>query len=238
MSIVLLLRSFTPSLSFLVLLCLTSDAVVGQGMTPLVFVSSFVDDLGNIQRLRDKAANDATEAGSDYTTLAVGCIRNSTSLALELRAQAQRYRDINMGGNFSTLGPSIGEIWMKEAQLMDQVVSNCKSLLNTSDALTQMQIFRGEMAQFSAERDYLDKIVFEAAMPMALISLIANKTDSNGKASILSISKMERVALLTEIESDFGIDLNTAKPSYLVGSAQLLKRWLQNKSFKASDDVP
>lgn len=219
-------------------LCLTICAsAVADTTTSFNFVSSLVSDIAHFQHIRDKAANDATSAGSDYVGFATSCIRNSTSLSLELRSQATKYQDTNLGGQFSALGPSIADIWGQEAQLNDQFVANCKKLLSSSDALSQMQIFRGEIAELSARWDYLDETIFKAVMPMAIYSLLSTKPDSTGHMTNLNVSRSGRKTLINSIGENFGQDLVDAKPGFLIQSVLELRQFLQNDNFYSSDNA-
>lgn len=203
---------------------------------PIFFVIHLVTDLGQIHRMRNLAADEGLKNNSNFAEVATACIRGSTSLALELRSEANWYNGVALGGQFSVLGPAVATILQEEAALNDRLVTNCKSLLIATN-VTQMNITRGEFAELSAQLDYLDNSTFKQIMPMAIFSLIGDKPDAAGHMSILNITKAERSNLIKLIDDEFGPKLIGKNPPYLMASLVLLKGWLQRRDLKASDEA-
>ena len=222
--------------AFAFAILLGAGSLLADDISPISFVNSLVDDFSRIHSMRKKSSNEAAAAGGDLAQMATGCIHNSTTLALELRSQAARYADINLSGRFSELGPYISLLWQHEAQLNDEFVVVCQKLLAASNPLSETRIAQGQFSQISAQSEYVDEMVFRSIMPMAIDSLISDKPDANGRRILLNITGQDPERLRSKIENEFGDDMQGKSPGYLVRSMGLLKGWLENKGFRATDD--
>lgn len=78
------------------------------------------------------------------------------------------------------------------------------------------------MPQVRAELDYTDQTLFEVS-PAVFATLIDLRPDSKNHASHLVITKVEKSRLLSDINVQFGAQLNRKHANYMIASARIAR---------------
>jgi hypothetical protein len=79
-----------------------------------------------------------------------------------------------------------------------------------------------EMPQVRAQLDYIDQTLFEVS-PAVFATLIDLRPDSGNHASHLVITKVEKSKLRSDIDVQFGGQLNWKHANYTIASARIVR---------------
>jgi hypothetical protein len=202
---------------------------------PLAFVTDLVRVIATIDRIRNQAYEDSQKNLGSITGIATDCIRNETSLKLELSSEIERLKSMRLASPDENLTEQVANIWQDISQISEKMVSTCRTILESPEDIKAVRVATGESAELGARNDYIDKSIFVAVMPAAMFTLISRTPDSKGHMSILVISQLERAALIHEIDLTFGEKLKAKNPKYLLASVVQLREWLGQKGYTTSD---
>lgn len=208
----------------------SGSAACAQETPHLQFVTEYVRELSETERLRQRAQDDLKGSKNPLAD----CIRNTTSLKLELQSQVAIMKGMTLKAPFAGLPDQIADFYQQKINLYDRFANACSTMIAGPQPGVDYGKIAGEMPQITAKLDYVDHALFEAA-PLIFATLIDEKPDPQGHVSHLVITNAERTQLLSEIQTEFGEKLDAQDTGYLVGSAAVVKSYLL-KDFKGSDD--
>ena len=206
------------------------SAAYAQETPHLDFVTEYVRELSETERLRQRAQDDLKGGENTFPD----CIRDTTSLRLELQSQIAMMRGITLKAPFQNLPGQIADFYQEKINLYERFTNFCSTMITGPQAGVNYGKIAGEMPQITAKLDYVDHALFEAA-PLIFATLIDEKADPQGHVSHLVITNEERAGLLSAMQTEFGDKLDGRDTGYLVGSAAIVKSYLL-KGYKGSDD--
>jgi hypothetical protein len=200
----------------------------------LEFVTTYIHQLQNLERLRATAAE---EFQGDNPSKMAACIRNNTRYELELRSQISTLKRMQLNPPFDELPPSLADFNERKIELFQKMSAACEAFMSGMasgpkpgidyDAIT------AQMPKLTAEIDYIDHAIFEAT-PLVFGMLISSVPDKYNHMSNLIITTAERKRLIDDINSYFGAKLQQEQQPWLVCAATVLRDYLL-KDFNSSD---
>jgi hypothetical protein len=209
-----------------------SFAADKPGTPPLAFVTEYVRELGEIERIR-AAGEDEIKKATDEDRFAI-MIHTSTAMQLALRSHINMMKSMN-------LKPPVEEAPLSFAKFYEQKIDLHQSLIDISSAFMggpkpdiDYAKLAAELPKVRASLEFIDRAIFEAT-PLVFTALIDMKADSKGHVSHLVITKAERANLLSNLADRFGTKLDQKGSNFIVGSAVVLRGGLL-KNFKCSDE--
>jgi hypothetical protein len=206
---------------------------LAQETSHLQFVTEYIRELGEIERLRSQA-NDELNDGSDKMA---GCVRNTMRFQLELRAQISMLRNMRLNPPFDGLPPNLADFNEEKLVLYKKMGDGCAAMMAGPKPGVDYGTVAADAAKISARLEYVDRAMFKAS-PLIFMTLIDPVPDANNKMSKLIITSAEREKLIADIDSLFGGKLDQKDQGYVVSSASVLKTYLgKEKGYTASDEV-
>jgi len=200
----------------------------------LEFVSEYSRELAATERIRATGEEENKQDTKEGKLPFSGMLHASTMFELELGSQIKMLRGMRLNPPFDDLIPNITKayerkikIWQRMGEIGSEFIGGPKENVDYSKLAAEMPKLRGEL-------DFIDQALFEAT-PGVFATLIGMKEDSKGHASHLIITKEEKARLVAQLNSSFGEKLDQKNPNYTVGSARVLRDYL-NKDFKCSDE--
>lgn len=202
-----------------------------QETAPLAFVSEYVRELGAMERLREMGNDELKESGSNnFATM----IRHSTRVQLELRASIAHLTGMRLKPDYQFLIKGITDLYKQKIRLHQDLIDMSSAFIAGPKPNVDLGKLAATAPKITASLEFIDESLFKLT-PGIFITLIDMKADSEGHASHLLITSGEREELVRKIDSQFGAKLDEKNQHHLVGSASVLKAYLQ-KDFKSSDD--
>jgi hypothetical protein len=196
----------------------------------LQFVQEYLRELAQTERLRQRAVDDLKGSGNTMAD----CVRNMTSLKLELGAQVGMMRSMTLNKPFDELPGAIAAYDLEKIDAYKQFADGCSAMIAGPQPGVNYGHLAGEVPKLTARLDYIDHAILEAS-PMIFATLIDDRADSQGHVSHLIITTAERTALLDQIAADFGGKVDQTDSGYLVTSAAIVKGYLL-KDFKGANE--
>jgi hypothetical protein len=198
----------------------------------LQFVSTYIQQLGAIEKIRNDAENELKADGA--AGLLPDCIRNANKYQLELSVQISSLASMRLNPPFDGVTHDITDFYERKLDLYKQIGQTCSALI----AGPKPNVDYGELAasapKINAQIEFIDQALFKAS-PLVFATLIDQREDAHGHVSHLVITKAERAKLIREINSEFGEKLKQDNQNYTVGAASVLKSYLE-KDFRSSDE--
>ena len=211
-----------------------AHAAEGAQTTALMFVETYIRDIGEGERLRAQTVKELAEVGANPF---FAIIRGSTRMSIEFRSEASILKDMRL-----PLPPPLADIPGKFAQLLDQKAEFHESMVDLAKNMLsgpQPGVDYGKLAvrapELSAMLEQTDEALFKAT-PLVFMALIRQTPDSEGHMSRLVISKAERADLIQEIELEFGGQVDAKGQDYAVSSGAVLLGYLRNNDYKCMDE--
>jgi hypothetical protein len=133
----------------------------GQETPHLQFVSIYIQQLGEIEKIRDNAAKDL-QAGSRADSYLPDCIRNMTKYQLELSTQIATLSAMHLNHPFEHVVEQITEFYKDKLTLYKQFEAMCSALI----AGPKPGVDYGELAatapKLNAQLEFLDQALFQS----------------------------------------------------------------------------
>jgi hypothetical protein len=198
----------------------------------LEFVAEYIRELGANESMRELAARDIAETGTDKNS---AMIRSSTRIILELNAQMTALEEIALDGQFVALPKNIADFYQQKIDIHKQLIAMASAFMSGPKANVDYGALAAKAPQLTATIEYIDRALFRAT-PLIFATLIADKPDNQGHMSRLRITRAERDELLRHLQIEFGAKMDSADQNYTVSSATVLRDYLSKKGYKCSDD--
>lgn len=199
----------------------------------LAFVTEYVRQLANLERLRDTANG---ELQGDISQKMSGCIRNGTRFQLELQSQVGMLKDMQLNSPFNDLPSSLAAFNEKKIELYRKMSEGCEVMISGPKPGVDYDAIAAQAPKLTATLDYVDHAIFEAT-PLIFGTLIDPVPDANNKMSKLIITTAERKKLIGDINSYFGAKLDQKDQPWLVSAAWVLRGYLM-KDYTTADAQP
>ena len=214
---------------------LCADVVHAQGA--LEFVSEYVRELGEIERLRSATLR---ELEAEPQNRLPTCIRGNTRMQLALSSHAAFMKRVVSDRKLTN--PDIiktvnviGEMYSHKVEVLQRLSDNCAAFMNGRQLDVDYGKLAAEAPMITAHLEFVDQALFEVT-PLIFAALIDERPDAQNHMSHLTITKAERTGLVNSINTYFGKKLDSKDQNYTVSSASVLKFYLTKKGFKCSDE--
>ena len=199
----------------------------------LTFVTEYIRQLANLERLRDTANR---ELQGDNSQKMSGCVRNGTRFQLELQSQISMLKDMQLDPPFNDLPSNLAAFDEKKIELYRAMSEGCEAMISGPKAGVDYDAIAAQAPKLTATLDYVDHAIFEAT-PLVFGTLIDPAPDANDKMSKLIITGAERKKLIGDINSYFGAKLDQKDQPWLVSAAWVLRGYLM-KDYTTADAQP
>jgi hypothetical protein len=217
-----------------VTLCCGSAPCWAADASHLQFVTEYIRELGELERLRSVAFEELN-ADANTSSKMASCVRSSARFDLELRAQIGMLRRAQLAAPFETLPSNISEFNQRRLELYNRMGEGCAAMLAGPKPNLDYGAISAELPKITAEIEYIDHSLFEAT-PLIFATLIDPVPDADNHMSKLIITKAERKKLIESLNSRFGKKMDTDQQNWTVSSATVLKAYLL-KDYTASDET-
>jgi len=166
----------------------------------------------------------------------MNAIRTFTSLKLEYGLSIRTLGGMRITREgFDTLIPETVSLYKKKVELYDEATKISKAFMTpTPKPGVDYEKMAARMPEITATLEYLDQALPDFTKLVCFL-LIDEKPDSEGYMNNLNISSKERQSLIDGLDAGFGESLNGKIMTYTVGSAVLLKGFLQGHR-KSTDE--
>lgn len=201
---------------------------------PYAIVNEYIRHLGTMHEIQSAAKKEAENTRDDenatpYTSL-LNSINANTKMIYELRFSINTLKGMHISReHFTDTLPMTAGIYKDQLKLYEESKDIAKKTIGMNPEkadLSKMSKMLSRMPEIRANIEYLDETLFKM-MVMVFAVLIDEKPDSEGHMSHLNISIEQRDKLIENIDGYFGDSLNQENKNYIVGSAWLLKSYLQ-----------
>jgi hypothetical protein len=217
-------------------LALSSQAATQAAQTSrLEFVSEYVRELGANEDMREIAAKEMAEAGTDKNSANAAIVRTSTRIILELNAQIAALKGMTLDGQFANVPQSIADFYQRKIEIYKQMRAMAQAFMSGPKPGVDYGAIAAKAPELTAMIEYIDQSLFKAT-PLVFAALIADKPDNQGHMSRLRITRAERDELLHHLQIEFGAKMDSAEQNTTVSSATVLRNYLSKKGYKCSDD--
>jgi hypothetical protein len=199
----------------------------------LAFVSEYIRELAEYVDKLDNANNEL-KASNFSKEIPSTIIHSSTLIQLTLRSQISALKSMHLDHPFDDIIPTIIKWYETKIDLYQRIIDINSIFLAGPKPDVDYDKLAAEMPKIRAQIDYVDESLFRIT-PMIFATLIDQKPDSKNHLSHLIITKNEKEKLLHDLTTAFGKKLEQKNPSYIIGSARVLKTYL-SKDYKCSDE--
>jgi hypothetical protein len=198
----------------------------------LDFVAEYVRELAAMERIR-ASGEEELKQGTENDVFSI-MIHTSTLSQLELRSHTAMLRGMRLKAPYDDLIPTLAGYYKAKIELHQRMIDISSAMLAGPKPGVDYGKLAAEVPQIRAKLDFIDESVFKAT-PLIFATLIDMKPDSKNHASHLIVTKAERDKLIETLNDSFGPKLDEKNPTYLVGSASVLRDYL-HKDWKCSDE--
>jgi hypothetical protein len=116
----------------------------------LEFVTEYVRELGANEDMRELAAKDIAEAGTDQNSANSAMIRSSTRIILELNAQITALRGMVLDGKFADLPKNIADFYQQKIDVHQRMIEIAKTFMAGPKPNVDYGAIAAELPQFTA----------------------------------------------------------------------------------------
>jgi len=219
----------------LISVCGWVDSAVAQQAERIRFATEYVRELIEIETIRARAEAELKPGNTPGDRMA-DCIRNSEAFQLELQADTAMLRSLKLDGDVAGVPAQFAEVYEEKITLYKQLSGICSAFMAPEPNL---DVNYGQLAalmpKITASLDFLDKALFDAS-PLVFAALVDTKPDAENHLSRLIITRSERDALLSRINSGFGSKLDAKNQNWTVSAAWVLREYITKKGYKLADD--
>ncbi len=217
-------------LCFLAACVLVAQPTLAQDSTPLQFVTEYVDEFAAIERIRVGEEQALKAPDADMVSI---CVESGNRYRRELGEQVARMHSLRIPSPAQDLPEKIAGLYRRKLDLYQEVIAACSALKGRSGGDVSSLEVMAEIAKYDTRVDAVDKELFRTA-PAVFWTLLQQRSETREHPSRLVITKTEKVALLREVEHQFGAELQDDQQTYLVNAGSVIHDYL--KSHKASDE--
>lgn len=223
------------TLPLALLVLLSTPCSASSETPPIEFVGAFIRTLGEVEQARVQAATELKSGGNSFAV--AGCVHSMEALDLalangvntiavmKLRSDNKNVRDVPL--TFAQQFKLLGEIYAAMG-------ATCSDLLAAKPGANYGAII-AKFPKYRADAEYTWKTLLQGS-PLVFATLIADKPDSQGHISRLSITRKERDALVRDINRTFGRKLDQASQDDVISIAWVLRNYLTKKGYRCSDE--
>ena len=213
------------------LLCLLAASTARAVETPpLQFVTEYIKDFGAIEHIR--LIQERELRASQQPTLAT-CIQSGGQYRAEIARQVARMQRMSGPPSWRDLPARIAGLYDRKLALYTEVVRLCTSLGTGDHANVSSLEVMGVVSQYNAKIEAIDKSLFLTSTD-AFNTLLGTTPDRHGKQRRLSVTTVEKQALLRQIQVEFGTELDDDQQTYLTNAATVIRDFL--RSHAATDE--
>jgi hypothetical protein len=223
-------RSNTKPLYFLAACAMAVQSALAQDVTPLQFVTEYVDEFAAVERIRVDEEQALNTPDADMVSI---CVDSGDRFRHELGEQAARMRSLRIPAPSPDLPKKIADLYSRKLKLYQEVIAACSALKGRSAGDINSLVVMAAVAKYDAQVDAIDRELFRSVSAV-FWTLLQQRTDSPGHPSRLIITTTQKANLLRQIERDFGAALQDEQQTYLVNAGSVMHDYL--KSHKASDE--
>lgn len=198
--------------------------------------AEYIRSFSAVHKIQQSAANEPEDVGDNHVQSTMNVIRNFTRLKLELNLSIRMFEGMRLKRKeFDNLIPLTISTYKQKIMLYDEAMKISKAFISsTPKPGIDYETMATRMPEITANLEYIDQSL-PALISMVCFLLVDEKPDSEGHMSHLNISSKERQSLIDKIDAGFGESLNSKNMNYTVGSAVLLKGFLQG-DHKSTDE--
>ena len=212
-------------------LCLLATSTAQAAETPpLQFVTEYIRDFGAIEHIR---RTQERELGALQQPTLATCTRSGTQYRSELTRQSSRMRRMIGPPSWRDLPARLAGLYDRKIALYTEVVKRCTALGTGAHTNVSSLEVMAAVSQYNAKIDAIDKSLFQTSTDV-FNTLLSTTPDRHGKLRRLSITTVEKQALLRQIQLEFGTELDDDQQTYLTNAATVIRDFL--RSHAASDE--
>jgi hypothetical protein len=212
-------------------LCLlASSAAQAVETPPLQFVTEYIRDFGAIEHIR---LTQERELGALQQPTLATCTRSGNQYRSELTLQVSRMRRMLGPASWRDLPARLARLYDRKLVLYTDVVKTCTALGTRAHTNVSSLDIMTAISQYNAKIDAIDEQLFQTSTD-TFNTLLGTTLDRHGKLRRLSITTVEKQALLRQIQLEFGTELDDDQQTYLTNAATVIRDFL--RSHAASDE--
>ena len=220
----------TKPLYFLAACAMVAQSALAQDVTPLQFVTEYVDELAEVERIRVDEEQALKAPNADMVSI---CVESGDRYRRELGQQVARMRSLRIPPPSQDLPEKIAHLYSRKLKLYQEVIAACSALKGRSAGDINSLEAMAAVAKYDARVDQIDRELFRSASAV-FWTLLQQRTETREHPSRLIITTTQKANLLRQIERDFGAALQDEQQTYLVNAGSVIHDYL--KSHKASDE--
>ena len=205
-------------------------AARAQETPPLQFVSEYLREFGAVERIRLASER---EFQAPNQNMVASCIGMGNRYGLEITQQIARMRGMQVLPPSQTLPERLVELYGRKLSLYREVVNACAALKEGAKSNVSSLEVMATVSRYNAMVDALDHSLFMTSTE-AFSTLLSAANGSHSTPRRLSISLAQKRALLRQLATDFGAELDDDQQTYLVNAASVIRDAV--RAHKASDE--
>ena len=207
-----------------------------QPETPhLAFVSEYIRQLGEMERIRAQGDKELTAAREGKGNTLSSTIHTCTAIQLELRADIAMLKGMTLKPPLESVPDELARFYQQKIELHERLIEISTAFVGGPKPNVDYDKLAAEAPKIRAGLDFIDNALLSDVTPLVFASLIDERPDSKSHVSHLIITRAEKATLLDQLARRFGPKLDQKNQSLTVGAAQLLKAYLL-KDFKCADE--
>ena len=220
----------TKPLYLLAACAMAAQSALAQDVTPLQFVTEYVDQFAAIERIRVDEEQALKNPNADMVSI---CVDSGDRYRRELGEQVARMRSLRIPPPSQDLPEKIADLYSRKLKLYQEVIAACSALKGRSAGDINPLEAMAAVAKYDARVDAVDRELFQSVSAV-FWTLLQQRTETREHPSRLIITTTQKANLLRQIERDFGAALQDEQQTYLVNAGSVIHDYL--KSHKASDE--
>ena len=220
----------------LTILSLSLSCGAAFATTPAEFISAYAGQLGRQQALKARIPQDLRNPSAGQLK---GCTDGSIALSKTLHDDAVALKAMSLTGDLAKMAPTLINLYESKAVQHLQYGAICSTMASSpAGGKTYLQA-AGAAPEILAHLAATDRVIFQG-MPLIAASLLPPGSDVRNPATRLTVTKAQRVKLVSDIDKAFDTAKNPL-PSQIgpnsditLASAAILRAFLTDR--KGSDE--
>jgi len=220
----------------LTILSLSLSCGAAFATTPAEFVSAYAGQLGRQQALKARIPQDLRNPSA---TQLKSCTDGSIALSKTLHDDAVALKAMSLTGDLAKITPTLINLYESKAVQHLQYGAICSTMASSpAGGKTYLQA-AGAAPEILAHLAATDRVIFQG-MPLIAASLLPPGSDVRNPATRLTVTKAQRIKLVSDIDKAFDTAKNPL-PSQIgpnsditLASAAILRAFLTDR--KGSDE--
>lgn len=214
-------------IGLLSLLCsLAASAAQAVETPPLQFVTEYIRDFGAIEHIR---LVQERELQAPQESMVATCIRGGNQFRSEITRQVSRMQEMVGPPSWRGLPVRLVGLYERKLAVYTEVINACKALEAGARTNVSSLEVMAAISRYNAKIDAIDKSLFQTSTDTSN-TLLSTTHDQHGKLFRLSITAVEKQALLRQIQLEFGAELDDDQQTYLTNAATVIRDFLRAHS--------